>query len=339
MAIGSSIYPISASAIQTRQQTNPAIRIRRSTADPLSPSELAEKRREVVDKASDTRTMDDSPTPRRSPIRLEDHEYIVAYNLDIIDGAPSEWVGIAEMASEQSNDGVARVASSRDIVANIHSQAKQNAQGRKYLKQQNEADILTLSSEDSDKWSDWDRLLENEWHKQDDHGNKTAWTVQWKADPADSQKHAVHAELRMYPYHSGTAPWDNEGAKINFEFNDCVEVESHEPGNSIGSNTKSWSLGYSSGGEVSIGIGGATTSSNLDIDDTTVIDGNENHVTHTYTFNGDLEGNSLFLPASATAVSEWNSGEKFVEVDLVSRYWQWWRGPHTLSNSYEYYWR
>lgn len=364
MAIGSIIHPMSVSATQSKQQMDQAIRIRGSILDPLDPSELAEKRREIVDKASDTRTTDYYPTPRRSPVELDDNEYIVAYNLDLIDGAPSEWVGIAEMTNERSKEGASgqgpynqrprewskSTADSHqiseisgkvppgDLVTDIHSRAKQNAQMRKYRKQENKTDAFSSNSVNANEWGNWDTSIENEWYKKDEDSNKTGWTVQWKTDPSEPQKHGVHAELRMYPHHSGLWAWDNKEAKINFEFGDDVGVESHEPGNTIGSNTESWSLGYSSGGEVSIGIGGATTSSNLDIDDTTVIDGNENHVTHTYTFSGDLKGNSLFLPASATAVSEWNSGETFVDFDLVSKYFNYWRGTNKIANSYEYYW-
>ena len=83
----------------TEKKSKNKLRIRRSISDPISPEELAERRRKIIRESPDVR--DGARSVRRTSVDLDVNQHIVAYNFDIIDGAPSEWVGVARTVSDE----------------------------------------------------------------------------------------------------------------------------------------------------------------------------------------------------------------------------------------------
>lgn len=75
-----------------KKPENAGLRLRRGLGDPISPTEIENKKTEILKEVPEARSGDGAP--RRSKAELDDNEFIVGYNLDIVDGAPSEWVGV-----------------------------------------------------------------------------------------------------------------------------------------------------------------------------------------------------------------------------------------------------
>lgn len=108
------------------------LRLRRGKDKPIKPNEIAKKKRKILQKQPKS-NMGKSPIPRRGSVDLSEHEHIVAYNLDVIEGAPYEWVGVyqakpkPEQISHKNPSNGKQIGREDKIIQNIHEKADEHA--------------------------------------------------------------------------------------------------------------------------------------------------------------------------------------------------------------------
>lgn len=322
--------------VAASKASRPSLTIRHDIdQDSISPSYIEERKQELI--SSSTGIRDESSFGHRSPIELSENEKITAYNLDVFDGAPTEFISSYEDQDEAvSAQNNRQVESFAEIVEKQHDKADR-------IMEQRRSNNATSTTSPLASWDfgDWTKMARNRWHKTDKYGNEMGWTVAWRRNPSNSSKQALKTEIRMYPKNnSGT--YEADSAKSAIRFNKSrVTVRDHKPGNTIGSSTSSFNLGFG-GGNVTVGYTSGTTNSNLEINDWSNIDSQMN-VIHQYELNtsSGLVHNSLFLNAAATADVNGASGATFANIDLNSTFGTLTpsqRDVTNLGNSYRYSW-
>jgi len=262
-------------------------------------------------------------------VDLNENEYIIAYNLDVVEGSPHEWIGVYEAKPETSqfsintSDGNEKAGSPDEVIQSIHKKADK-------LARSNVAKPKVAGGTGYQWKTDWDQLQRNEWHKEHWSGAEIGWDVQWKKHPDDNSKQGLFAELKMNYV-------NNKLGHIDFHFNTSnCDVASYRPGNTVGTSSDSWSLGIGSD-SVGISLTQTQTTSNIDVDmvgDT--IGPDDGDVEHEYTISGDLRENEVVLNSAAVAEVDEESGETFANIDLKGEFGYY--NLYALSNGYKYYW-
>lgn len=108
------------------------LRLRRGIDDPISPEEISSKKRQILKEVPEARSGDGAP--QREPANIGENEFIVGYNLDIVDGAPSEWVGVYKEtpAQLQMNDlSKQQRIPVQKAVDKVHTKANEKASSAK----------------------------------------------------------------------------------------------------------------------------------------------------------------------------------------------------------------
>ncbi len=314
---------------------------------PIEPDEIEARKEELLE----TSPTIDGLIGRRSPIELSEDEIIVAYNFDVFDGVPTEYVGTHERSEEkvtpmQKRSGEGTTLSEQVREQHAKADALLSSRKRQYAssgtpRTSNVQSVGTTSNDD--QFADWTKLVRSRHHKTDDEGNEMGWTCEWRRNPSQPSAQALKTQIRMYPKSDDLyGDYEADTAESAMRFNkDLVTVRDHKPGNTIEQSSSSYSLAWVDG-NLQVGFGGSTTSSNLHIDDKSNVD-SEMKVIHKYNVSGGLRDNSLFLNAASTVDANETSGETFVNIDLHSTfqiykvYWSTWT-PSPLENHYRYYW-
>lgn len=354
-AFGNSITTGAAAEEKTSNPTS-MVRLRGNFKNPVSAAQIENAKEKVLNSAPEIETGE--LHGRRGPIELENHEKILAYNFDVFDGAPTEYIGVHTSAGKPKKESAVDTSPENsgnkqqepsggknirdELPTKHHSKADKIIENRKAKSSTvSTSEVSSTSSEE--KFDDWTKMAKNRHSKTDNEGNEMGMTVEWRRNPSNSSDHGLKSEIRMYDADDDAyGNYENHKARSDLSFNkSLVTVDSHEPGNTVGTSSSSFSVGYS-GGNLEFGFSGGTTSSNLDIDDDSNID-SDMLVAHDYTISGDLRNNSLFLNAAATADVTEKSGEDFANIDLSTTF-QNYKVAYgenfysNLTNSYRYLW-
>lgn len=309
-----------------------SLRLRGTVADPLSISEIHRKKRRLL-----------SELPRESvpDIRAEDlsgKDKPLAYNFDIIDGAPSEWMGV------HYDEGKRRTEPA-EIEERIHRKAAESARRRRRAKSrratgtETEGDGVVTTSSTTDDWGNWFEQAESRGYKSDNDGNEMGWTSYWKKDPDNNSNQGLETEVRMRPYNTGLRAWENSRSEMKFDYNGTTfdYVSDYGPGNSIGSNTSAMELSMGSDGVLGVSYSSSVTSSNLDIDNKSNTD-SDDYVKHKYDISGDLRYNTVRVNQSAVTRDTDPTGDTTYCNQSMSADFAAVLKLNTISNSIRVYW-
>ena len=193
-------------------------------------------------------------------------------------------------------------------------------------------------------WSDWNKLVENDWYEYDGYGNNIGWVVQWRSSPEDYDVQGIKTNLNINP---NNPPEDqNRYVILEQDYNSSyaqIEEDDYRPYNSRGSTSSTWDIGLdiSSLSDLTLGVGHSSShsKSELDIDDkSSVNDPSKQNIHHKYDISGDLSVNTVRMDQVGIADANPTSGETFVNVDLEGYFWRDTVYTSAAKNSYRYYW-
>lgn len=305
------------------------LRMRGDLSDPLSLSHIHEQKRAIIEDSDAYASDEVVPDVQIQGAANEDK--ILAYNFDIIGDVPSEWTGIFTKRKakqkkkkkgkpDKKDDEKERKRKAKRAIENkAEKDADERAKKKRKRKRKDgtgngkensvhagigalgngQVGATTGASAATVDWGSWTKQAESDSYITGTDGNDLSWESKWKKDPENNSNQGLNTELTMRPYDQGLHPWDNEYARMEFDFNGSTydDIGDYGPGNTIGTNTQSFSLAVSSDKTVEVGVSSSTTSSNVDIDNKS--DTDADYVKHKYTISGDLVNNTVRINQSA----------------------------------------
>ncbi|MFC4407335.1 hypothetical protein [Haloarchaeobius iranensis] len=312
--------------------TNPqtSVRIRRDRANGLSETELRNHRRAAIQNWSDRDSSDYSFAV--SEFETEDGETIIAYNFDIINGSPVEFIGTVVEARPPEGRTQQRVGITAEQVTDIHNKADEKAS-----EIQNAGVSSNYSSSSPDDWSDWNTLNQTDWYTTDGADNTFGVTINYRENPADLDTHAVETEVDLIAAgvdngDENDSYWQNHTASLKHDWKDGTgidaELVNRAPGNTVGQTTSGWELaasaGYPSGGTFTLGYSESNQSPEIDIDDKSQ-PYTDKYVKHEADISGDVRYNAVNLNTASVAQSQYVSNPYVynptsVEINLEAIY-------------------
>ena len=252
---------------------------------------------------------------------------IVAYNFDIVDGNPVEFIG--RIADNEHVDESEEL-SDEQLIADVHERADERAAAVNQRR-------LTVepTGTNPENWSDWDQLTKLDDFIEDSAGNAFGWTIDYRENPQDRSTNAVTTEARMTPVTvdvvDTTKNWHNIAMQHKHDWKNNSLVESdmfqHGPGNTVGTTSTGWTFETSldsSGSTFTIGYSKTNTKSNIDIDDKSSPDV-DNRSEHRVEITGDLRFNFVAINTASVADVQFtgdslSQNPTSVEVTLRGRF-------------------
>ncbi len=282
------------------------VRVRRDKSNPLTKSELVNRRKNAVDAWMEATGVESRVA--LSDFDVESNESIVAYNLDMVHGTPTEYIGtLVDQENPQSATQQAVSVGTSDRTSKLHNRADKEAEQVKQKK-----NTFTTAGTDPGNWADWDGLAHTKNDKMDGNGDTCGWTIDYRSNPQESANHALTTEIRMEPKAAYSTEsdltWHNDRARIKHDWQNGTGVSSdqfqHAPGNTVGTTSKGWNLQAGLNSEsvatFTIGYSENVTSPEIDIDDKSSPDRAE-YTKHKIGISGDLKYNTVTVNTASVA--------------------------------------
>lgn len=300
--------------------SNDQIRLRGDRDNPVKEGEIKRKKREVLAEARGHLAVSGGPVPDVS-VNVPDGREIVAYNFDIINGTPSQWVGTVD---SETVTGVAGTEdSSKGPVERILDRAATDVAEKERQHEFGRRQQDTVTQMGLDSWEDWNVLYDDRRPHEGSKGNSQGISISWKSDPNEYSSQGVELRTRIYPNRDPRVfKYNIKDNNTKFSYNDDVisHVEDYGPGNSVGSSSSSMDLSIDNEGTVSVGLSSSMTRSDLDIDNKSNTDFYD-FVKHRYDVSGDLTQNTVRInQAALTLDTEPEAGSDFCDYSSITEF-------------------
>lgn len=317
---GIAMATLAASGVTTAKrdtdQQSRSLRLRGSHSEPLNPEEIQNAKRDLENEFAQALNTVEGAVADTDPSNL-DQKRIVAYNFDIINGVPSQWIGTVDQGRGRNEpprkpEPQNGRKSYGDPAASVRNQAEADAERKDQLTGHGETrDKVTTA--DLPDISDWNAMYHDTLYHETSSDNSMHWELFHVANPTDFSTQAFEIDCWVKPDQDTgwtSRNWRAEEAHINMDFAD--DYDDHGPGNTIGSNTSYFEIGTDPDSVIAVTYGESVTNSNLQIDDKSFPW--SDNVEHEYDFDGDLRENYIEfnMGGMVTNVTA-NSGSTFCD--------------------------